>query len=72
MTVPLAPIERHIRQERLLAEELERYAGEWVAVRDHQVIAHAKSADKLYEQLAEEEQSYRTLRVSSGSGAALL
>jgi hypothetical protein len=70
MTV--AELERHIELERRLAEALEHYAGQWVAVRDHKVIAHAETAQQLHEQLKEDEQSYRTFRVTRGAGATLL
>jgi hypothetical protein len=63
---------RHIEAERRLAEALERYAGQWVAVRDHEVIAHAATAEKLDERLAREAQPYRTFRVTRGAGATLL
>jgi hypothetical protein len=67
-----AKLEKHIAQERELAETLEHYAGQWVAVREHRVIAHAASPQKLYEQLAGEVQNYRTFRVTSGAGVTLL
>ena len=70
MTV--AELERHIELERRLAEALEQFAGQWVCVRDHEVIAHASTAEKLDEQLRGEEQPYRTFRVTRGAGATLL
>jgi hypothetical protein len=70
MTV--AEFERHIKLERRLSSELEQYAGQWVAVRDHIVIAHADTAEKLDDQLRGEGRPYRTFRVASGAGATLL
>lgn len=50
-------LEREIQDETVLAEELEKYAGEWVAVRQHSVMAHATSLDELLEQITEEQAS---------------
>lgn len=50
-------LEREIAAEEALAEELKKYAGEWVAVRQHDVIVHAASLDQLLEQISEEEAS---------------
>jgi len=38
-----------------LSVRLERYAGKWVAVRDHEVIAAADSPSELIEQLRGQE-----------------
>jgi hypothetical protein len=70
MTV--AELERHIKLERRLSSELEQYAGQWVAVRDHTVIAHAESAKQLDDELRGEDPPYRTFRVARGAGATLL
>jgi hypothetical protein len=50
-------LEREIQAETNLAEELEKYAGEWVAVRQHTVFSHAASLDELLEQISEKEAS---------------
>jgi hypothetical protein len=48
-------LDQELEAEKALAEELRRYAGEWVAVREHQVVAHAASLEELLEQISEEE-----------------
>jgi hypothetical protein len=65
MTV--ADLERHLELERELGKKLrERYAGKWVAVADHEVIASADSEDALHEQL-DETRIYRWFRVTGGA-----
>lgn len=65
--------EKGIELEHLLAKELGRYSGEWVAVGGHEVIGHAKTPEKLDKQLASRKpsQPYRTFRVATGAGATL-
>jgi hypothetical protein len=41
--------------EATLAKELGQYAGEWVAVREHGVVAHARTLQELREQIGEQE-----------------
>jgi hypothetical protein len=72
MHMTVAELERHIKLERRLASMLEQYAGQWVAVRDHAVIAHAKTAKQLDDRLQGEDRPYRTFRVARGAGATLL
>ena len=50
-------LEREIAAEEALAQKLVTYAGEWVAVRHHEVIGHADTLDDLLEQIGEEEAS---------------
>jgi hypothetical protein len=50
-------LKREIAAEEALAKKLENYAGEWVATRQHEVIAHASSLDELLEQISPEEAS---------------
>lgn len=40
-----------VRAERELAAQLEQFKGEWVAVRDHHVVANAPSLDDLMRQV---------------------
>jgi hypothetical protein len=40
-----------IKGEEQLASQLENYAGEWVAVRDQTVIAHADELEQLLERI---------------------
>jgi hypothetical protein len=70
--ISVAETERFIERERLLAGHLAQFAGQWVAVRDHEILAHAKTPDRLDEQLAEEVEPYRTFRVTRGAGSTLL
>lgn len=41
----------HIRAEEKLSQSLEEYAGEWVAVYRHDVVAHAEDYEDLLEQI---------------------
>jgi Family of unknown function (DUF5678) len=70
--VTVAERHRQIEREREFAESLEKFAGQWVAVRDHKVIANAATPEKLDERLAGQEQPDRTFRVTRGAGATLL
>jgi Family of unknown function (DUF5678) len=49
-------LRREIAAEEALAKKLEKYAGEWVATRQHEVIGHAPSLDELLEQIKTEEE----------------
>ncbi len=42
-------LRRQIRAEKELSERLQAFAGKWVAVRDHAVVAHADSLAELLE-----------------------
>lgn len=42
-------IKKALKQEEALAEELTKYTGEWVAIADTSVVAHAKTFDDLAE-----------------------
>jgi hypothetical protein len=44
----MSVIEREVAAERRLSEDLTNYVGEWVAVRDHEIVAHASSAEELF------------------------
>jgi hypothetical protein len=72
MIVTVADRHRHIEREREFAESLEKFAGQWVAVRHHKVIASASTPEKLDERLVGQEQPDRTFRVTRGTGVTLL
>jgi Family of unknown function (DUF5678) len=40
-----------VRAERELSSDLAQYVGEWVAVRDHEVVAHAATLAELLNQV---------------------
>ena len=42
-------LHREVQAERALSDALGRYAGRWVAVRDHQVVADAETLPELME-----------------------
>lgn len=48
-------VAEQIRAEEQLSAALTQYAGRWVAVDGHQVVADADSLDQLLEQLTGEE-----------------
>lgn len=51
-TIELDP---EIQAEQLLAEDLANYAGQWVAIRQHAVVASAPTLKELREQIGQEE-----------------
>jgi hypothetical protein len=50
-------VAEHIEAEQSLADRLADYAGEWVAVVEHAVEAHASTLEALLEQIQGQEQS---------------
>lgn len=64
--------ERNQRERAFSRELVRKHPGDWVAVRDREVIASATTATDLDEQLAQERLPYRTFRVSRGGGVTLL
>lgn len=46
---------RQVQAETELARHLDEFAGEWVAVREHEVVAHAPTLSALLEQIDPEE-----------------
>jgi hypothetical protein len=60
-------LREQIRAEQKLSERLHEYVGEWVAVRDHEVVAHASSLDKLMESVSG--QDVEVLEVTTEDGA---
>jgi Family of unknown function (DUF5678) len=61
-----------IRAEEQLATNLNRYVGEWVAIRDHNVVCHADTLRCLLEARETEDVSHidRILEVSQDSGTS--
>lgn len=47
--------DRAIQAELVLGDELAQYAGEWVAVYGHHVVAHANTLRELSDQIEQEE-----------------
>lgn len=71
----MTPAERQLqlKKERELGVLLlKEYAGQWVAVRGHELVDSADTAEQLYGKLAEETTPYRSFRVKRKSGFALL
>jgi hypothetical protein len=40
-------LRRQVSAERELSEQLRQHAGEWVAVRNHEIVAHARTLEEL-------------------------
>lgn len=69
MTV--AEIDKALEAERELGLSLDQYAGEWVGVCDHEVVAHAATLEELIEQLeASEKTEVEAIQVPTDPGAA--
>jgi Family of unknown function (DUF5678) len=62
-------LRQQVQAEKELSKSLEDYAGEWVAVRDHKVVAHAVSVEALMEQVSGE--AVEIFEVSAGEGAVV-
>jgi hypothetical protein len=66
MTV--ADLEQHLARERELGRVLrEQYAGQWVAVVDHEVIDSADSEEELLSKVIDDSRPYRWFRVTDGA-----
>jgi hypothetical protein len=59
-------LRKQVAAERELSEHLRQHAGEWVAVRNHKVVAHAPTLDELMEKLrgTEDEEATEVFEVS--------
>lgn len=69
MTV--AEMNKAIEAERKLGLSLDQYAGQWVGVCDHEVVAHAATLEELSEQLeASGKTEVEVIQVSKDPGAA--
>ncbi len=49
-------VEDLVQAERRLGDTLDQYPGEWVAVRDHEVVAHDATLEALLEQIEASEE----------------
>ncbi len=47
----MSSLEKEIQAEEQLGRELERYVGQWVAVRDHEVVDHADTFDEISDEI---------------------
>jgi hypothetical protein len=63
-------VAERIQAEESLGKMLDAYAGEWVAVREHSVIAHAPTLDALLEQVEEQEEGVEVFRVAEDRDTA--
>ena len=70
MTTLIPKFDRRIRAEKALSTALEPYAGSWVAVQGHRVVADAPTAEELLEK-TQGQAVERRFRVSE-SGSAFL
>ena len=64
-----AELTRAVDAERALGDALETHAGQWVAVRDHRVVASAGTLHELLE-VVDEDQIDGVLQVPKEKGAA--
>jgi hypothetical protein len=55
MSNMLDDLQEQVAAERQLNEALKDYAGQWVAVRKHEVVSHADSLDELMAQIEPDE-----------------
>jgi hypothetical protein len=67
--VTVAELTKELEAEQALGSELEKYAGQWVAVKDHTVVAHATTLQGLLEQVTEDEDTV-VLRVPEDPNTA--
>lgn len=47
----VAELSREVRAEQALNRALEKHAGQWVAVRSHEIVGHADNLKGLLEQI---------------------
>jgi hypothetical protein len=62
-------VAEQVRAEERLNDQLEQYAGRWVAVLEHEVAAHAETLDELLEQIEAKEIEAEVFRVAEDSHA---
>lgn len=63
-------IKSEIASEHRLGETLSEYEGEWVAVRDYTVVAHADTLRELLEQIEGQEEVEEVFHVPTASASA--
>lgn len=69
MTV--AEMNKALEAERELGQYLDKYAGEWVGVCDHEIVANAATLEELIEQLeASGKTEVEVIQVPTDPGAA--
>lgn len=69
MTV--AEMDKALKAERELGRYLDEYAGEWVGVHDHEIVANAATLEELVEQLeASGKAEVEVIQVPKDPGAA--
>lgn len=63
-------VAEQVAAEHTLAHTLDEYKGQWVAIRDHVVVASANSLGELREQIEPEVEEIEILRVATDPHAA--
>jgi hypothetical protein len=58
-------VAEQVAAERTLANTLDQYRGQWVAIHDHIVVASADTLGELREQIEGESQKVEIFRVAS-------
>jgi hypothetical protein len=53
-----------LKAEQGLGDTLREYAGQWVAIRDYEVVASAESLDELLDQIEGESEDTTVLQVT--------
>jgi Family of unknown function (DUF5678) len=54
LTVAERELKQAVKAERRLSKRLGEYAGEWIAIRDHKIVAHAKTISDLIDQVRDQ------------------
>jgi hypothetical protein len=64
-------LRQQVAAERELSDRLGQHAGQWVAVRNHKIVAHAPTLDELTEKIrgTEDEEAAEVFEVSKDSAA---
>ena len=63
-------VAEQIAAEHNLGTRLDQYAGQWVAIRDHEVVVAAATLGELLEQIGEEGNEVEILQVARNPHAA--
>jgi hypothetical protein len=63
-------VAEQVAAEHALADTLDQYSGEWVAIRDHEVVASAGTLGELREQIEAQGDQAEIFRVASHPHAA--
>jgi hypothetical protein len=62
-------VAEQISAEEALANKLEQYAGDWVAVRDHEIVASDTSLEGLLEQVERISEEVEVFQAAADSSA---